>query len=74
MGVSLKFNDDLSHCTYWSEMAEICPSNNNAIYLKKIPYSSCAEDDNTNNTNFLFNIYVFSDKYSNKLQFLDDQG
>lgn len=78
MDVGLTFhNEDLVKYTYWWEMTEICPINKDAIYLKKMPYSSCADKDtllNENATNFLYNIYVFSDRYSNKLQFLDDKG
>ncbi|VVC27297.1 Piezo non-specific cation channel, R-Ras-binding domain,Piezo domain [Cinara cedri] len=77
MDVGITFYENPNRCDYLSEMVEICPSNNDTIYLKKIPYSSCADEDtmlDTNNTNMLYNIYVFSDRYSNKFHFLDDKG
>lgn len=78
MDVGLTFhNNDAVKYTYWWEIVEICPTDRNAIYLKKMPYSSCTYEDATlysNSTNTLYNIYIFSDRYSNKLEFLDNKG
>lgn len=78
MDVGLTFHtEEESKLTYWWDMEEICPTDKIASYLKKMPYSSCADDDiklGTVNANTMYNIYVFSDRYSNTLQFLDDKG
>ncbi|XP_060844751.1 piezo-type mechanosensitive ion channel component-like isoform X2 [Rhopalosiphum padi] len=82
MDVGLTFHyDDLSKFNYWWDMVEICPiENENTSYLRKLPYSSCADNDinlgTTNSTrmNTMYNIYVFSDRYSSTMQFLDDRG
>eukprot|EP00102_Acyrthosiphon_pisum_P024176 XP_016661386.1 PREDICTED: piezo-type mechanosensitive ion channel component 2-like [Acyrthosiphon pisum] len=82
MDVGLTFHyDDVSKFTYWWDLVEICPSNDEKTsYLRKLPYSSCADIDiilsTTNNSymNTIYNIYVFSDRYSSTIQFLDDKG
>lgn len=81
MDAGLTFQyDDTSKLTYCWNMIEKCPINEDASYLRKLPYSSCADNDinlaTTNNTqmNIMYNIYVFSDRYSRSMQFLDDKG
>jgi len=83
MDVGLTFHyDDVSKFTYWWDLVEICPSNDKKTsYLGKLPYSSCADIDinlgttnNSHNMNTIYNIYVFSDRYSSTIQFLDDKG
>ncbi|KAE9525194.1 hypothetical protein AGLY_014438, partial [Aphis glycines] len=82
MDVGLTFHyDDVSKFSYWWDFVEICPDENeDTSYLSKLPYSSCADNEKhlvtTNNThmNIMYNIYVFSDRYSSTMQFLDDRG
>lgn len=77
MDIGLTFNYDSSKFTYWWDMIELCPNDASSIYLKKIPYSSCTDYENkstTAGTNIMYNIYVFSDRYSSTLQYLDDTG
>lgn len=81
MNVSLTLNYDGSgYYKYNWDVREICPTEEIAYYLKHMPYSSCAlnnklEDSTRIDTsNALYNVYVFSDRYSSTLQFLDDKG
>lgn len=77
MDVGLTFNYDETKFTYWWNIIELCPSSDSSMYLKKMPYSSCADNEinlTTKGTNVMYNIYVFSDRYSNTLQFLDEKG
>lgn len=77
MDIGLTFNYDTTKFTYWWNMIELCPNDESTIYLKKMPYSSCADNEIklvTEGTNIMYNIYVFSDRYSSTLQFLDDKG
>lgn len=78
MNVALTFHyDEESKFTYFWEMEEMCPFNENALYLRKMPYSSCAFEEIKSgiiNNNTMYNIYVFSDRFSDTLQFLDDKG
>lgn len=79
MDVALSFHyDEQSKYTYFWEMTEMCPTNGDALYLKKMPYSSCADNEINfgmiNNNTAMYNIYVFSDRFSDTLQFLDDKG
>jgi hypothetical protein len=82
MDVGLTFHyDDLSKFNYWWDLVEICPiENENTSYVRKLPYSSCADNDinlgaiNGTRMNTMYNIYVFSDRYSSTMQFLDDRG
>jgi len=82
MDVGLTFHyDDVSKFTYWWDLVEICPSNDEKTnYLRKLPYSSCADIDinlgtiNNTRVDTIYNIYVFSDRYSSTIQFLDDKG
>uniref|UniRef100_A0A2S2R7M0 Piezo-type mechanosensitive ion channel component 2 n=1 Tax=Sipha flava TaxID=143950 RepID=A0A2S2R7M0_9HEMI len=76
MDIGLTFNYDSTKFTYWWGMIELCPSDVSSIYLKKMPYSSCTDNENksTSDTNIMYNIYVFSDRYSSTLQYLDDKG
>jgi len=76
MDVGLTINFGENKLTYWWDMVEICPTDEKGLYLKKMPYSSCADDDVKPGTidNIMYNIYVFSDRYSNTLEFLDEKG
>lgn len=79
MDVGITFHcghDDQTKFTYWWAVKEICPNDEISAYLKQLPYSSCI-DNAIKSQNFdtqRMNIYVFSDRYSNTLQFLDDKG
>lgn len=81
MDIALTFHfGELEKPAYWWDMREICPARPDANYLKKLPYSSCADDDVPKpesidtSKNIAYNVYVFSDRYSNTLEFLDDKG
>lgn len=79
MDVGLRFHYHGIHENMYSwDVKEICPTEKNGFYLKHMPYSSCTDydqlEDSMVKSNSLYNVYVFSDRYSSTLQFLDDKG
>lgn len=58
----------------WFKMNEICPTNKNANYLKNIPFSSCADDMRDPTDGIIYNIYVFTKRFSNTWEILDEKG
>lgn len=75
IGLTLHYGEN--KLTYWWDVIEICPTEEKGLYLKKMPYSSCGGGDDINSDtkdDIMYNIYVFSDRYSNTLEFLDDKG
>lgn len=81
MDIALTFHfGEVEKPTYWWDMREICPTRPDANYLKKLPYSSCVDDDvskagsEDTDLDLAYNVYVFSDRYSNTLEILDDKG
>lgn len=74
VGMTFFQTNESSLVEHWCKMNEICPRNENANYLKNIPFSSCADDMRDSIDGIIYNIYVFTYRFSNTWEILDDKG